>query len=81
MAKVRNFCIYIRYIKLGVSVKMEIKHRSRSLKCIITIVIIININLQFLIASPNERRGRVVNIPASYSGGPGLKSWPGDQLS
>jgi hypothetical protein len=28
-----------------------------------------------------ERRGRVVNTPASYSGGPGFKSQPGDQLS
>jgi hypothetical protein len=28
-----------------------------------------------------ERRGRVVNPPASYSGGPWFKSWPGDRLS
>jgi hypothetical protein len=28
-----------------------------------------------------ERRGRVVFIPASYSGGPGFKFWPGDRLS
>jgi hypothetical protein len=28
-----------------------------------------------------ERRGRVVSTPASYSGGPGLKSRPGDRLS
>jgi hypothetical protein len=28
-----------------------------------------------------ERHGRVVNAPASYSGGPGLKSRPEDRLS
>jgi hypothetical protein len=28
-----------------------------------------------------ERRGQVVNTPASYSGGPELKSRPGDWLS
>jgi hypothetical protein len=28
-----------------------------------------------------ERRGRVFNIPASYSGGPEFKSRPGDHLS
>jgi hypothetical protein len=28
-----------------------------------------------------ERRGRVINTPASYSGGPGLKSRPGHRLS
>jgi hypothetical protein len=28
-----------------------------------------------------ERHGRVVNNPASYSGGPGFKSRPGDRLS
>jgi hypothetical protein len=27
-----------------------------------------------------ERRGRVVDTPASYLGGPGFKSWPGDRL-
>jgi hypothetical protein len=27
-----------------------------------------------------ERRGQVVNIPASYSGGPRFKSLPGDHL-
>jgi hypothetical protein len=27
-----------------------------------------------------ERRDRVVNTPASYSGGPGFKSLPGDRL-
>jgi hypothetical protein len=25
----------------------------------------------------SERRDRVAGIPASYSGGPGFKSWPG----
>jgi hypothetical protein len=29
---------------------------------------------------PTERRGRVVNTPASYSGGPGFRSGPGDLL-
>jgi hypothetical protein len=33
-------------------------------------------NLEF-----TERRGRVVSTPASYLGGPGFKSWPGDRLS
>jgi hypothetical protein len=28
-----------------------------------------------------EHRGHVVGNPASYSGGPGLKSQPGDMLS
>jgi hypothetical protein len=28
-----------------------------------------------------HHHGRVVNTLASYSGGPGFKSWPGDQLS
>jgi hypothetical protein len=28
-----------------------------------------------------ERRSREVNTPASYSGGPGIKSRPGDRLS
>jgi hypothetical protein len=28
-----------------------------------------------------ERRGRVVDTPASYLGGPRFKSWPRDQLS
>jgi hypothetical protein len=28
-----------------------------------------------------ERRGQVVHTPASYSGGPGFKSGPGDRLS
>jgi hypothetical protein len=28
-----------------------------------------------------ERCGRVVNTPAYYSEGPGLKSWPEDRLS
>jgi hypothetical protein len=28
-----------------------------------------------------ERRGWLVNIPASYSEGPGFKSLPGDGLS
>jgi hypothetical protein len=28
-----------------------------------------------------EHRGRVVSIPASYSGGPGFKSRPEDRLS
>jgi hypothetical protein len=27
-----------------------------------------------------DRRGRVVNTPAWYSGGPGFKSLPGDRL-
>jgi hypothetical protein len=30
--------------------------------------------------SMTARHGRVVNTPASYSGGSGFKSWPGDQL-
>jgi hypothetical protein len=25
---------------------------------------------------PTECRGQVINTPASYSGGPGFKSWP-----
>jgi hypothetical protein len=29
----------------------------------------------------SERHGRMVRIPASYSGGPGFKSRPGDRLS
>jgi hypothetical protein len=29
----------------------------------------------------SESRGQMVNIPASYSGGPGFKSRPGDRLS
>jgi hypothetical protein len=28
-----------------------------------------------------ERCGRVINTPATYSGGPGFKSQTGDQLS
>jgi hypothetical protein len=28
-----------------------------------------------------ERHGRVVSTPASYSGGPGFKSRPGDRLA
>jgi hypothetical protein len=28
-----------------------------------------------------DRHGRVINTPASYSGGPGFKSQPGDRLS
>jgi hypothetical protein len=28
-----------------------------------------------------EPRGRVINTPASYSGGPGFKSRPGDRLT
>jgi hypothetical protein len=27
-----------------------------------------------------ERRGRVVSTPASYFGGLGFKTWPGDRL-
>jgi hypothetical protein len=28
-----------------------------------------------------ERHDQVVNSPASYSGSPGFRSWPGDRLS
>jgi hypothetical protein len=37
--------------------------------------------MSVLIGDPNGRRGRVVNSSASYSGGFGLKSLPGDRLS
>jgi hypothetical protein len=45
----------------------------------------VNCNLtELLLLFPyltTERRGRVVNTIASYSGGPGFKSWPGGRLS
>jgi hypothetical protein len=31
--------------------------------------------------SGNESRVTMVGTPASYSGGPGFKSWPGDRVS
>jgi hypothetical protein len=34
-----------------------------------------------IIAMDTERRGRVVNTPASYPGGPGFKFRPFDRLS
>jgi hypothetical protein len=39
--------------------------------------------VMYLLSNPlvTERRGRVVSIAASYSGGPGSRSLPGDRLS
>jgi hypothetical protein len=36
---------------------------------------------QYEIIAGTERHGRVVNNPASYAGGPGFKSQPGDWLA
>jgi hypothetical protein len=60
--------IYIIFLK---------KNIYSSYICILKENLIIIILEQFV----TERRGRVVNTPLSYSGGPRLKSWPGDGLS
>jgi hypothetical protein len=39
------------------------------------------IEISYLISVHTKRRGQVVNIPASYSGGPGFKSRLEDGLS
>jgi hypothetical protein len=46
--------------------------RLKNLYCVVVIISIANVI---------ERRGRVVNSPASYSRGPMLKSRSGDRLS
>jgi hypothetical protein len=37
--------------------------------------------IDIMLQRATERRGRMVNTPASYSGFPGFKSRPGDRLS
>jgi hypothetical protein len=39
-----------------------------------------NIIFNVLFINQIERRGEMVNTPASYSGGPGFKFWPEDQI-
>jgi hypothetical protein len=44
-------------------------------------VLVIELPAEVGLSIFTERRGRVANTPASYPGGPGFKSRPGDRLS
>jgi hypothetical protein len=48
---------------------------------VLALTLLTYIVLQFHTSVITERRGWVVNTPASYSGGPWFRSWPGGRLS
>jgi hypothetical protein len=44
------------------------------------VFVVLNINIEVVLQNGTERRVRVVNTPASYSGGSGLNLGPDEQL-
>jgi hypothetical protein len=62
--------------------KVSQKNLHYNNNCVSAQHAIIRLCKEMYVCTPvTERRGRVVITPASYSGGPGFKSRPGDRLS